>query len=115
MEKEVGSGRGEVAAAAAASAGSAAERTGTETETQTEGGFGVPEALRPLSWRLDFATRLVVSNANLREVSFRPFRSSRPFPALRRPADLPNFQLGPQIGGGGEGGGVLNRLTSSPV
>ncbi|CBN80091.1 hypothetical protein Esi_0031_0069 [Ectocarpus siliculosus] len=31
-------------------------------------GFAVPASLRPLSWRLDFATRLAVSNANLRVV-----------------------------------------------
>ncbi|CAN0150920.1 unnamed protein product [Ectocarpus sp. 12 AP-2014] len=33
-----------------------------------DGGFAVPASLRPLSWRLDFATRLAVSNANLRVV-----------------------------------------------
>lgn len=37
-------------------------------ETSTGVEFGVPAALRPLSWRLDFATRLAVSNANLRAV-----------------------------------------------
>ncbi|CAM9162471.1 unnamed protein product, partial [Scytosiphon promiscuus] len=42
--------------------------TGTGAGNPSEGGFGVPATLRPLSWRLDFATRLAVSNANLRAV-----------------------------------------------
>lgn len=50
--------------------------TGAEDgNARSGGGFGVPATLRPLSWRLDFATRLAVSNANLRAVSEPPNRN----------------------------------------
>lgn len=71
---EDGSGKG-LGSAAPAGAGAGRRAEGGRRETATRGGFGVPAALRPLSWRLDFATRLAVSNANLRAVSCWPWFS----------------------------------------
>eukprot|EP00752_Nemacystus_decipiens_P014377 g12787.t1 len=83
-------------------------------ETGAEGGFGVPEMFRPLSWRLDFAARLAVSNANLRAVYEDHLVGLMSLVGLEEDQFLLGLSgVGCDGGGGCGGGGKRKRCRSS--